>query len=127
MIVIAVAAAVMALDPTSKVLDLVAYAWAGFGAAFGPALILALHWRRMTRGGALAGILTGGIGVVIWKKLAGGPAGLFDVYELVPAFVLALLAIVIVSLLGRPPAASIMTQHDAFLARLNRDPVPGDN
>ncbi len=65
--------------------------------------------------------------MVIWKKLAGGPAGLFDVYELVPAFVLALLAIVIVSLLGRPPATSIVTQHDAFLARLNRDPVPGDN
>lgn len=93
-VVIAVAAFLLAADPGAKVLDLVAYAWAGFGAAFGPAILVSLHWQGMTRAGALAGILTGGVTVIAWKQLSGG---LFDLYEIVPGFLLSLAAILLVS------------------------------
>jgi sodium/proline symporter len=94
-VVIAACAYVLALDPQSKVLELVAYAWAGFGAAFGPTLLLSLFWTRMTRGGALAGILVGALTVPVWRQLSGG---LFDLYELVPGFFFSTVAIVMVSL-----------------------------
>jgi len=94
-LVLAGLAFLMALDPETTVLDLVGYAWAGFGAAFGPVVILSLYWPRMTRRSALAGILTGGITVVVWKQLVGG---LFDIYELLPGFLLSLAAIWITSL-----------------------------
>jgi len=99
----------LAVDPENNVLALVAYAWAGFGAAFGPTLLLALFWRRMTRNGALAGILSGGVTVVIWKQLEGG---LFDLYELVPGFLISLLAIVIFSLLDHPPDSRLTAPFD---------------
>lgn len=92
--VLAGMAFVLAMDPNTMVLELVAYAWAGFGAAFGPVLMLSLYWPRMTRRGALAGVLTGGITVVVWKQLSGG---LFDLYEIVPGFVLAWLAVWVAS------------------------------
>ena len=85
----------IALDPQSKVLDLVAWAWAGFGAAFGPAILLSLYWRGMTRAGALAGIVVGGLTVILWKQ---GSGGVFALYELVPGFAFSMLAIWIVSL-----------------------------
>ncbi|HIP53436.1 MAG TPA: sodium/proline symporter, partial [Chromatiales bacterium] len=107
--VIAILATLLALDPESKVLDLVAYAWAGFGAAFGPPLILALFWRRMTRSGALAGILSGGLTVVVWKQLHGG---LFDLYEIVPGFLFAILTAILISLLGPPPSKSTTDLFD---------------
>ncbi len=93
---IAVLAFVIALDPGSTVLDLVAWAWAGFGAAFGPVVILALYDRRTTRNGALAGILVGGLTVILWKQAA-GLGGIFGLYELVPGFVFSMLAILLVS------------------------------
>jgi sodium/proline symporter len=97
---IALLAFFIALDPGSTVLGLVAWAWAGFGAAFGPAIILALYDRSTTRNGALAGIIVGGLTVILWKQ--GAPlGGIFALYELVPGFVLSMLAIVIVSRLGR--------------------------
>ena len=107
-VLIAIIALLLALDADSKVLDLVAYAWAGFGAAFGPALILAIYWPRMNRNGALAGIISGGLTVVIWKQLEGG---LFDLYEIIPGFTASLLAIVIVSLLTRPPHEQLVRRH----------------
>jgi sodium/proline symporter len=94
----------LALDPESSVLGLVSYAWAGFGAAFGPAIILSLFWARMNRQGCLAGILVGGITVVVWKQLSGG---LFDIYEIVPGFILASIAIIAVSLLTPEPEQEI--------------------
>ncbi|MBU6379475.1 MAG: sodium/proline symporter PutP [Gammaproteobacteria bacterium] len=93
---IAVLAFVIALDPGSTVLDLVAWAWAGFGAAFGPVVILALYDRRTTRNGALAGILVGGLTVILWKQAA-ALGGIFGLYELVPGFVFSMLAILLVS------------------------------
>ncbi len=104
---IAVLATLLALNPDSSVLDLVSYAWAGFGAAFGPALILSLYWPRMTRNGALAGIIVGGLTVVIWKQLSGG---LFDLYEIVPGMLFATLAIVGVSLMGQAPETTAETR-----------------
>jgi sodium/proline symporter len=79
------------------VLDLVAWAWAGFGATFGPAIVLSLYWPRMTRSGALAGIVAGGLTVILWKQAA-GLGGAFELYELVPGFALSVLAIWLVSL-----------------------------
>jgi sodium/proline symporter len=96
-VVIACLAFLLALNPQSKVLDLVAYAWAGFGAAFGPAVILSLYWPKMTRQGALAGILVGGMTVVVWKQLEGG---LFELYELLPGFLASTGAILFVSKYG---------------------------
>lgn len=105
----------LALDPGALVLDLVAYAWAGFGAAFGPALVLSLYWPRMTRRGALAGIIAGGLTVVVWKQLSGG---LFDLYELVPGMLVSTLAIYLASRgdrAGQPALAERFTAlaHEA--------------
>lgn len=107
-ILIAFIAFLLALNPESKVLDLVAYAWAGFGAAFGPTLLLSLYWKRMNRTGALAGILAGGITVVIWKQLTGG---IFDLYEIIPGFMLSTIAIVLFSLMSREPEAEIVATY----------------
>jgi sodium/proline symporter len=93
---IAAAAVLLALDKDSKVMGIVAYAWAGFGAAFGPTILFSLYWKRMTQWAALAGILVGGATIVIWKNLQGG---VFDLYELLPGFLASLAAIVIVTLL----------------------------
>ncbi len=95
---IALLAYLLALNPENKVLDLVAWAWAGFGAAFGPAIVLSLYWPRMTRNGALAGMLVGGLTVILWKQ---GSGGIFALYEMVPGVVLSTLAIWIVSTLER--------------------------
>lgn len=96
---IAIIACALAMDPDSKVLELVSYAWAGFGAAFGPALILSLYWRNMTKEGAIAGIVVGGVTVVIWGNLTGG---ILDMYEIIPGFILATIAIVAVSSFTKP-------------------------
>jgi sodium/proline symporter len=84
----------LARDPESRVLELVAWAWAGFGAAFGPTVILSLYWPAMNRAGALAGVVVGGLTTIVWPMFRGS-APIFDLYELVPGFVLSTLAIVI--------------------------------
>ena len=96
-IIIAVIAWYISSDRNSSVLQLVAYAWAGFGAAFGPLVILSLYKRNITRLGALAGMITGSVTVIIWKPLEGG---IFDLYELLPGFVFAGLAIILFSKIG---------------------------
>ncbi|WP_120717669.1 sodium/proline symporter PutP [Tsuneonella amylolytica] len=100
---VALAAIVIASDPESKVLDLVAHAWAGFGAAFGPMILLALTWRRMTGAGALAGLVTGAVVVIVW--IANGWDASFmggeGIYEIIPGFIAAWIAIVAVSMATR--------------------------
>jgi len=108
-------ALLLAFNPDSTVLGLVSYAWAGFGAAFGPALLLSLYWPRMNRNGALAGIVVGALTVVIWKQLSGG---LFDVYEIVPGIIFATLAIVVVTLFGDEPEPAVIAQHNEMLSKL---------
>ncbi len=104
----------LAINPDSTVLGLVGYAWAGFGAAFGPVLLLGLYWPRMNWTGALAGVLVGGITVVVWKQLAGGPLGLFDLYEIVPGVLFALVAIVAGSLMTSVPTTAVRDGFDRF-------------
>jgi len=97
-VVLALLATVLAMNPDSKVLDVVSYAWAGLGASLGPAILVSLYWRDMTAAGALAGVVTGGLTVVLWSGLE---AGLFDLYALVPGFVFAIVAIVVTSLMTK--------------------------
>jgi sodium/proline symporter len=104
-------ALLLAFNPDSTVLGLVGYAWAGFGAAFGPVLLLSLYWPRMNWAGAVAGVMVGGITVVVWKQLSGG---LFDLYEIVPGILFASIAIVIASLATAPPAADVRAGFDRF-------------
>lgn len=99
-VIVALLATVMGMNPESSILDLVAYAWGGFGAAFGPVILLSLFWKGMSRNGAIAGLIMGAVTVAIWKPLTGGPAGIFDVFEVVPGFICSAIAVVIVSLLS---------------------------
>ena len=98
-ILVAVIAYFIAFDPNSSVMGLVSYAWAGFGAAFGPAMLLSLFWKKMTMPGAVAGIIAGGVSVILWESipvLSGT-----GVYSLLPAFFIALVAVVVVSLMTK--------------------------
>jgi len=113
-LVIAVIAGIVALNPESSVLGLVSYAWAGFGAAFGPVVLLSLFWKDYSRDGAVTTIIVGALTVVIWKQLSGG---IFDLYEILPGFVFATLSGVIVSKLSAPSEA-IKTQFRVFTSKL---------
>ena len=93
--VIAIVGLVLALNPNSSIFGLVSYAWAGFGGTFGPLILIALYWKRATAAGAVAGLISGGITVVAWHNLHGG---IFDVYEILPAFIVCLVVTVVVSL-----------------------------
>lgn len=112
---IALLATLLAMDRDSKVLDLVSYAWAGFGAAFGPIVILSLFWRGLSRNGAAAGLVLGAVTVVVWKQLSGG---LFDLYEIVPGFILCGLAAILVSKIGPAPSKAVTDDYDRTEASL---------
>ena len=114
---IALVALWLARDPDSKVLGLVSYAWAGFGAAFGPVVLLSLFWQRMTRNGALAGIVVGAATVIGWKMIAVDQFG-SALYEIVPGFIAATAAILIVSRLDRDPPQDIQVMHQQVRASL---------
>lgn len=85
-LVISVIAAFIARDPNSSVFGIVSFAWAGFGAAFGPVVLTALFWRRSNKQGALAGMIVGGVMVFVWKYLIRPMGGIWGIYELLPAF-----------------------------------------
>ena len=112
LLIIAVIAAFIARNPDSSVFGIVSFAWAGFGAAFGPVVLFALFWRRSNRYGAIAGMLSGGAMVFIWKYLIKPMGGLWGIYELLPAFIVSSLAIVIVSLLTKAPSKEITDEFD---------------
>ena len=96
----------LALNPDSLILTMVAYAWAGFGAAFGPAILFSLFWKRMTRRGCIAGIVVGGLTVLIWKQFA-----FLDLYEIVPGFIFSSIAIYIVSILDKLPPRPVLKDY----------------
>lgn len=104
-LVIAAIAIWIAQDQNSKVLKLVEFAWAGFGSAFGPVVLLSLFWKRMTSSGAMAGMLTGAITVFAWKEWIPAKSELAQVYEMIPGFLLATLVIIVISLLSSKPDA----------------------
>jgi sodium/proline symporter len=115
-IIIAVIAWYISTDKNSSVLQLVAYAWAGFGAAFGPLVILSLYNPNITRLGAIAGMLVGSVTVIVWKQLEGG---IFDLYELLPAFVAAWASILIFSSLGPKSSHESKAIFDEVSSKLN--------
>ena len=91
----------------------VSFAWAGFGATFGPLMLFSLFWKRTTRAGAIAGMLGGGSMVFIWKFLIAKLGGVFAIYELLPAFIFSSILIVVVSLLTKKPSKEIEEDFDA--------------
>ena len=105
----------LASDPDSRVLGLVSYAWAGFGAAFGPVVLFSLGWKRMTRNGALAGMIVGAATVIVWKQGAW-----FGLYEIIPGVVFASIAILAASLLGPPPSLAMEKTFDEVKDELHR-------
>ena len=111
-LLVALVAIWIARDPESRVLGLVSYAWAGFGAAFGPVVLLSLFWKRMTGLGALAGMLAGALVVLLWKHTGSA------LYEMVPGFIACAIAVVVASLLDRKPSAQVQATHDEVHAQL---------
>ena len=111
-IAISIIAVFLARDPNSSVFGIVSFAWAGFGAAFGPVVLLALFWRRSNLKGALVGMIVGGVMVFVWKYGVRPLGGVLDIYELLPAFVVALAANVLVSLLTKAPEEAVLQEFD---------------
>jgi sodium/proline symporter len=109
---VAICAAIMALNPDSSIFEIVSFAWAGFGACFGPLVVFSLYWKRMNLQGAIAGMITGGVAVFIWKILLSPLGGVFSLYELLPAFIASSIAIVGVSLLTKEPSKVIQDEFD---------------
>ena len=112
LILVAVIAAIIALDENSVIFKVVSFAWAGFGATFGPIMLFSLFWKKTSRAGAIAGMVTGGGMVFIWKLLVRPLGGILDIYELFPAFVISCLVIVIVSLFTEEPSKEIQEEFE---------------
>ena len=116
LLIIAVIGVFLAWNPESSVFRIVSFAWAGFGAAFGPLMLFSLFWRRTNRQGALAGMVVGGAMIFIWKFAVRPMGGVLDIYELLPAFILSSLAIVIVSLVTKAPEKEVTDTFDKVAA-----------
>ena len=115
--IIAVIGVGIAWNPNSSVFGIVSFAWAGFGATFGPVVLLALFWRRSNKYGALFGMISGGIMVFVWKYAIRPIGGAWNIYELLPAFLVAILVNVIVSLLTPAPEKEITDVFDEMKKR----------
>lgn len=111
-VVISVVAVIIALDQNSSVFNIVSFAWAGFGASFGPVMLFALFWKRTNRYGALAGMITGGVMIFVWKYLVRPLGGALDIYELLPSFILACIVIIAVSLMTPEPEKEIVKEYE---------------
>ncbi|MFO6297925.1 sodium/proline symporter PutP [Rahnella selenatireducens] len=113
-LVVALVAIALAANPENRVLGLVSYAWAGFGAAFGPVILISVMWKRMTRNGALAGMVIGAATVILWKSY-----GWAELYEIIPGFIFASIAIWVISLMGRKPSVAVEERFNAAEAEYN--------
>ena len=113
LLVIAIVAIIIALDEDSVIFNVVSFAWAGFGATFGPLMIFSLFWKRVNRAGAIAGMISGGAMVFIWKLVIAKLGGVFAIYELLPAFIISCIFIVVFSLLTKAPSKEIQDDFDA--------------
>ena len=113
LLIIAAIGMVIAWDEASVIFKIVSFAWAGFGATFGPIILFSLFWKRTTKAGAIAGMLAGGIMVFFWEFVLTPMGGVFAIYELLPAFLTSCIAIVIASLLSPKPSAEIEAEFEA--------------
>ena len=113
LLIIALVAVFLARDPNSSVFNIVSFAWACVGAVFGPVVLFALFWKRSNWQGALAGMISGGAMVFIWKYLVRPLGGAWDIYELLPAFLVSCAAIVLVSLLTKAPSKEIVEEFES--------------
>lgn len=118
LVVIAVLGVILAWNENSSVFRVVSFAWAGFGATFGPVMLTALFWKRSNKYGALAGMIVGGVMVFVWKFLISPLGGAFAIYELLPAFLAALLTIIVVSLVTKAPEKEVIAEYDAVNAEM---------
>ncbi|MDF2685768.1 MAG: sodium/proline symporter [Clostridia bacterium] len=113
-IAVAILAFIIALNPNGSIFKIVSFAWAGFGATFGPLILFSLYWKRTNLPGAITGMVSGGITVLVWKLLLSNLGGIFSIYELLPAFIVSCLSIFIVSMLTKEPEASIIKDFDDY-------------
>lgn len=118
-LIISLIAIVIAWDPNSSVFEIVSFAWAGFGAAFGPAILAALFWKRSNFYGTLAGMISGGIAVFVWKFIIAPMGGILNIYELLPAFVISAVVIIAVSLLTKEPDKDIVEEFEVVSSKIN--------
>ncbi len=116
LLVIAIIAVIIALDEDSVIFTIVSFAWAGFGATFGPIMLFSLFWKRTNRWGAIAGMLSGGVMVFFWKLVIRPLGGIWNIYELLPAFIVSSIVIVVVSLLTEEPSDEIKEEFDKVKA-----------
>ena len=114
LVIIAAIGVIIARDPNSSVFGIVSFAWAGFGAAFGPIMLLALFWKRANKYGAIAGMIGGGVMIFVWKFGIKPLGGIFGIYELLPAFIVALILCVVVSLLTPAPEKEIVEEFESI-------------
>ena len=112
LIAVAIFGIIIAWNPNSSVFGIVSFAWAGFGAVFGPVMVLSLYWKRTNKFGAIAGMIAGGAMVFIWKYFVRPMGGVWDLYELAPAFLVSIIAIVVVSLLTKEPEKEICDEFE---------------
>ena len=111
---IALVALLLSLNPNSSVFGLVSYAWAGFGATFGPLVLLALYWKGATAKGAITGMILGGIAVVVWHQIPGSVSPIFGLYEILPGFIVCLVSAVVVSLLDKNKDAEMLAEFESY-------------
>lgn len=119
LIIISLLGIIIAWDEHSVIFTIVSFAWAGFGATFGPIMLFSLFWKRLTHPGAVAGMVTGGAMVFFWKLVLKPMGGLFGIYELFPAFVISCIVIVVVSLLTKKPGKVIEEEFELVKATFN--------
>ena len=112
-VLISVIGVIIAWDPNSSVFGIVSFAWAGFGAAFGPIMLFSLFWKRTNKYGALTGMIVGGVMVFVWKYLIAPLGGIWSIYELLPAFICSCITILVVSLLTPPPSKEIVEEFES--------------
>ena len=116
LLVLTIIGVIIAIDENSVIFQIVSFAWAGFGATFGPLVLFSLFWKRTNRAGAIAGMLGGGAMIFLWKFVIAKLGGVFAIYELLPAFIFSSICIVVVSLLTKAPSKEIEEDFEAVKA-----------
>ena len=112
-VAVAIMGAIFASDPNSSIFRVVSFAWAGFGATFGPIMLFGLFWKRCNKYGAIAGMISGAVMIFVWKFAIAPIGGILAIYELLPAFLISCVFIVVVSLLTKAPEDEIVAEFES--------------